>query len=133
MDFNIRPAVPADQPAIAALIAASVRGLSRADYDPRQIELSIQSVFGVDTELIADGTYFVAEAARALVGCGGWSRRRTLYGASVYGASRDSNWLDPQTEAAKIRAFFIHPDWARRGIGSAILEACERAAPSRDE
>ena len=129
MNFTLRKAVFDDKIEIEKLIAASVRGLSRDDYDAQQIELSIKTVFGVDDELIADGTYFVAENAdHKMVGCGGWSKRRTLYGASIYEQSRDSNFLDPKSDAAKIRAFFIHPDFARQGIGSLILERCEREA-----
>ena len=129
MNFTIRKATPADQTEIEKLIAESVRGLSRDDYDARQIELSIKTVFGVDTELIADETYFVAEAEDGrMAGCGGWSRRKTLYGASRYAQSRDSELLDPESDAAKIRAFFIHPDFARQGVGTLILEACEREA-----
>jgi N-acetylglutamate synthase-like GNAT family acetyltransferase len=128
--YKIRKATADDQAEIERLVAESVRGLSREDYSERQIELSIKSVFGVDTELIQDGTYFVAEAEGEIVGCGGWSKRKTLYGASRYAMSRDSAELNPQTDAAKIRAFFIHPDWARKGIGTAILKACEREAKS---
>ena len=129
MSFVIRKANTGDQPAIEKLIAESVRGLSRDDYDARQIELSIKTVFGVDTELIADETYFIAESEDGrLAGCGGWSKRKTLYGASRYEHSRDSELLDPQIDAAKIRAFFIHPEFARRGVGSLILEVCEREA-----
>jgi len=129
MDFTIRKAKISDQPALENLIAESVRGLSQDDYDARQIELSIKTVFGVDTELISDETYFVVEAEDGkIAGCGGWSKRKTLYGASVYSQSRDSELLDPETEAAKIRAFFIHPEFARKGIGTLILEACEREA-----
>ncbi|MEP6903089.1 MAG: GNAT family N-acetyltransferase [Actinomycetota bacterium] len=130
MNYSIRKATLNDQTEIESLIAASVRGLSRADYDERQIELSIKTVFGVDTELIADETYFVAEADGKIVGCGGWSKRQTLYGASVYAQSRNSAELNPKLDAAKIRAFFIHPNWARKGIGKAILERCEREAKS---
>lgn len=128
MSFTIRKATLDDQAEVERLIAESVRGLSRENYDERQIELSIKSVFGVDTELILDETYFAAETDGEIVGCGGWSKRKTLYGASVYLESRDSNLLNPKLDAAKIRAFFIHPDWARKGIGTAILEACEREA-----
>ena len=128
MSFTLRKAVLADVEEIAALIAASVRGLGSSDYSERQVELSIRSVFGVDTELIADSTYFVAQADGSVVGCGGWSKRKTLYGASNYEHSRDPEELDPKTDAAKIRAFFIHPDWARKGIGTAILDACENEA-----
>ena len=119
---------------IAALIASSVRGLATEDYNAQQIELSVRSVFGVDTELIEDGTYFAAvtdgsdDPEGRIVGCGGWSKRKTLYGASHYDESRDSVALDPATEPARIRAFFIHPDQARKGIGTAILEACENEA-----
>lgn len=130
MDFKLRKAELADVPQIKKLIADSVRGLSADDYSPRQIELSIRSVFGVDAELIQDKTYFVAEAEGRIIGCGGWSKRKTLYGASDYAHSRDSEELDPLTDAAKIRAFFIHPDWARKGIGKAILSACEDEARS---
>lgn len=130
MNFTIRKAVIEDRSEIEELIAQSVRCLSRDDYTERQIELSIKSVFGVDTDLIGDDTYFVAVADEKIVGCGGWSKRKTLYGASRYAGSRDSRELDPQTEAAKIRAFFIHPNCARKGIGTAILEACEREAES---
>lgn len=129
MSFTIRKATIDDQPAIADLIAESVRGLSQEDYDAQQIELSIKTVFGLDTELIADQTYFVVEADDGrIAGCGGWSKRKTLYGASVYSESRDSNLLDPDRDPAKIRAFFIHPDFSRKGIGTAILEACENEA-----
>lgn len=132
MDFKLRKAKPDDQAEIADLIAESVKGLSREGYTARQIELSIKSVFGVDVDLIADGTYFVAESADGkIVGCGGWSKRKTLYGASRYAESRDANLLDPKSDAAKIRAFFIHPDFARKGIGTAILDACEREAKAR--
>ena len=98
MNFLLRKATLHDQTAIERLIAASVRGLSHADYTARQIELSIGTVFGVDTELIQDGTYFVAAAGGKIVGGGGWSRRRALYGASRCASSRDSALLDPQTE-----------------------------------
>jgi GNAT superfamily N-acetyltransferase len=130
MSYALRKAVIGDKPGIEKLIEESVRGLSRADYDEQQIELSIRTVFGVDTELIADETYFVAEdlAGGKLIGCGGWSKRKTLYGASIYGQSRDSAELNPETDPARIRAFFIHPDFARKGIGKAILEICEREA-----
>ena len=113
-----------------------MRGLQAEDYTPAQIEAALKTVFGVDTQLIADGTYFVAEAHPApeahsrqpiLVGCGGWSKRKTLYGSDHW-TGREDSLLDPLRDAAKIRAFFIHPDWARRGIGSKILEACENAA-----
>lgn len=130
MSFVLRKAVSEDRSQIEDLIADSVRVLSREDYSEQQIELSIKSVFGVDAELIRDQTYFVAEADGKIVGCGGWSRRKTLYGASRYELSRNSEELNPAEDPAKIRAFFIHPDWARKGIGSAILKACEQEARS---
>jgi N-acetylglutamate synthase-like GNAT family acetyltransferase len=132
MGTRIRQAVTADIPALRALIDASVRGLQAHDYSQAQIESALATVYGVDTQLIADGTYLVAEvfpgeAPVVIAGCGGWSKRKTLYGAD-HCAGREDDLLDPHKDAAKIRAFFIHPDWARRGIGSTILEACETAA-----
>ena len=129
--ISLRLAVPADEPALHALIEASVRGLQRNDYTPEQIDGALGTLLGLDTQLVADGTYFVAEAkaacARIIVGCGGWSHRKTLFG-SDHAPVREPNFLDPAVDAAKIRAFFIHPDWARRGLGTKILEACESAA-----
>ena len=130
MDFSLRKAMPADVPALETLIEASVRGLQAQDYSPSQIESALTSVYGVDSQLIADGTYFVAQAnsaGGAIVACGGWSKRKTLYGGDVWKAREDS-LLNPQTDAAKIRAFFVHPDWVRRGIGTLLLDACEQAA-----
>jgi GNAT superfamily N-acetyltransferase len=130
VDFSLRKAVPADVPVLRALIDASVRGLQAADYSPSQIESALASVYGVDSQLIADGTYFVVQSMSAggqIVACGGWSKRKTLYGGDVWKA-REDTLLDPQTDAAKIRAFFVHPDWVRRGIGTMLLDACERAA-----
>ena len=127
MTFTIRLASEADIPELAVLIDASVRGLQAADYSPSQIEGALRAVYGVDSQLIADGTYFVVECEGVKVGCGGWSRRRTLYGGDRF-AAREDSLLDPHTEAARIRAFFVHPRWARRGIGGMVLEACERAA-----
>ncbi len=125
--MNLRLARAADIPALHALIAASVEVLQARDYSDAQRAAALSTVFGVDTQLIADGTYFVVEARDTLVGCGGWSFRRTLHG-SDHGAHRDDTQLDPARDAARIRAFFVDPAWARRGIGSLILEACEQAA-----
>ncbi len=130
--MRLRLASPDDIPAIQILIPASVRGLQKEHYSERQREGAIGSVFGVDTQLIYDGTYYVVEAAdkegkQVLAGCGGWSKRKTLYG-SDHVQGKDNAWLDPATDAARIRAFFVHPDWPRRGVGSRILEACEAAA-----
>ena len=130
MEFILRKATLDDRPAISLLIEYSARGLSREEYGDAQIEEAIKTVFGVDSELIRDGTYFVAEAEGRMVGCGGWSKRRTLFGGDQF-AERESAELDPTREAARIRAFFVHPDWARRGIGRAILERCEQEARSQ--
>ncbi|MFZ0543076.1 MAG: GNAT family N-acetyltransferase [Candidatus Sulfotelmatobacter sp.] len=131
MKIHIRKATTADIPRLREVIEASVRGLQAQDYSPAQIEGALQSVYGVDSQLITDGTYLVAEVTEAqkpeIIACGGWSKRKTLYGGDQY-ASREDSLLDPKQDAAKIRAFFVHPDWARRGIGSLILEACENAA-----
>jgi GNAT superfamily N-acetyltransferase len=116
-----------DRPALEQLIAESARGLSRPDYTDAQVEAALGSAFGVDSELIADGTYFVAEADGRLVGCGGWSRHATLFGSDAQ-PGRRSELLDPARDSARIRAFFVHPDWARRGIGRAILEKSEAEA-----
>jgi GNAT superfamily N-acetyltransferase len=131
--FRIRPAIPDDLPVLRTLIDASVRRLQAQDYTPAQMEGALTTVFGVDTQLIADGTYLVVEycptepPAPLIVACGGWSKRKTLYGADQW-SDRHDDILDPHHDAAKIRAFFIHPDWARRGIGTLLLDACENAA-----
>lgn len=129
MDYIIRKASLDDREAIEHLIAESARKLSREDYSEQQIEAALRAVFGVDTDLILDKTYFVAENCGILIGCGGWSRRRTLFGGDRF-ANREAGFLDPQRDAAKIRAFFIHPAHARQGIGRAILAACETEAAS---
>jgi GNAT superfamily N-acetyltransferase len=137
MTTRIRLAEACDIPMLRELIAASVRGLQLGDYSAAQLEGALRTVYGVDTQLISDGTYFAADemassdagssGAALLVGCGGWSKRKTLYGGDQF-AGREDSLLDPAKDAAKIRAFFVHPDWARRGIGGLILEACEAAA-----
>ena len=126
-DYIIRKATLADRSNIQALIESSARGLSQEDYSEEQIEAAIEGIFGVDTDLIRDGTYFVAEASGVLVGCGGWSKRRNLFGGDRY-QNREVGLLDPSTEPAKIRAFFVHPDWARKGIAKNILFLCESEA-----
>jgi GNAT superfamily N-acetyltransferase len=123
----LRKATPADIPLIEALIARSARGLSADDYRPSQVESALRGAFGVDTQLLSDQTYFVVEEDGRLVGCGGWSYRSTLFGSDAR-AGRDSSALDPRTQAAKIRAFFVDPASARRGIGSMLLEHCENEA-----
>lgn len=138
--FELRPATEEDIPAVDALIEASVRGLQAGDYSQSQIEGALGTVLGLDTQLIRDGTYFVAEAAesgellnknsetrKCLAGCGGWSKRRTLFGADR-GPGREPELLDPVTDAAKVRAIFVHPKFARRGLGTLILAHVEEAA-----
>ena len=124
MAYTIRTARLDDRDTIQELIAASARGLSQTDYSNDQIEAAISDVFGVDTSLITDGTYFVAERDGKLIACGGWSKRKTLFGGDQF-ATRDATKLNPHSEPAKIRAFFVHPDWARKGIAQAILSRCE--------
>jgi ribosomal protein S18 acetylase RimI-like enzyme len=145
-EFRVRQARLEEKPILQLLVAASVRELSREEYSTEQIAAALQTVFGVDSELIQDGTYFVVETNTnnldsdnsdnsdnnninqpAIVACGGWSRRKTLFGGDQF-AARESQLLDPQHDAAKIRAFFVHPDWARRGIGTLLLAHCEHAA-----
>ncbi|HEV7613557.1 MAG TPA: GNAT family N-acetyltransferase [Steroidobacteraceae bacterium] len=127
MAIVLRKARLVDVPEIEALIARSARVLSTEHYRPAQIEGALRGAFGVDTQLLADQTYFVAEQDGQLVGCGGWSFRSTLFGGDAR-TDRDSSMLDPRTQAAKIRAFFVDPASARRGIGSALLEHCENQA-----
>ena len=129
-DFQIRPAVSADIPVLREVIDGSVRRLQAADYTPSQIDSALRTVFGVDSQLIDDGTYLVVQTQAdgpIIVACGGWSKRKTLFGGDRW-RDRQDDLLDPHTDAAKIRAFFIHPDWARRGIGTMLLDACEAAA-----
>jgi N-acetylglutamate synthase-like GNAT family acetyltransferase len=131
MNFLVRKATTNDVPRLREIIEASVRELQANDYSRAQIEGALKSVYGVDSQLIADGTYLVAEepteTGSEIVACGGWSKRKTLYGGDQY-SGREDSLLDPARDAAKIRAFFVHPQWARRGIGSLILQACEEAA-----
>lgn len=124
--FALRLATTADIPALQALIAQSVRVLQAGDYTPRQMEGALGTVFGVDSQLIADGTYFVVMCGSDLAGCGGWSRRGTLFGGDS-AAKREDTLLDPRRDAARIRAFFVHPLHARRGAGRLLMRACETA------
>ncbi|HTO07384.1 MAG TPA: GNAT family N-acetyltransferase [Myxococcota bacterium] len=125
--LRVRLATGDDLPALRALIPRSVRGLSRPHYSDAQIEASIVHVFGPDTQLIADGTYFVVLAGERIVACGGWSRRRTLYGGDQHKGESDP-LVDPALEPARIRAFFVDPDFSRRGLGTRLMNACLEAA-----
>lgn len=122
----MRIATEDDVPAIEALIAASMKVLLPKFLDAKQVARSDESM-GVDGLLVADGTYFLVFSGDALAGCGGWSRRRTLYGGDET-VGRDDRLADPACEAAKIRAMYTHPDFVRRGIGRMLLEAGEKAA-----
>ncbi len=124
----IRRARMDERDAIKQLIDESTRRLSRDHYSDTQIDAAIANVFGVDTSLIEDGTYFVAESEGVLVGCGGWSRRKALFGSDEFSSSRDTGYLDPASDFARIRAFFVHPDHSRKGIARAILARCEDEA-----
>ena len=124
--FTLRLATPADAPAIEALIARSVHGLQAADYTQAQRDAAVGQVFLVDHGLIEDGTYFVVDANVELAGAGGWSTRRALHGGHVHGDTGER--IDPAADPARIRAYFVHPDFARKGVGSMILKACEEAA-----
>jgi N-acetylglutamate synthase-like GNAT family acetyltransferase len=124
---EVRLAREEDIPALEELISLSVRGLQGSHYSAAQMDAAIGSVFGVDRQLIRDRTYFVVEDETTLAGCGGWSKRKTLFGSDHHAATRDDAELDPRQDAARIRAFFVHPTYARRGVGRAILQACEEA------
>jgi len=124
---ELRLATTADLPALRALIERSARELSVGFYTPAQIEGALVHVFGVDTQLIADGTYYVIADAGSIAAAGGWSRRRTLFGGDQMKDAADP-LLDPATEPARIRAFFVHPQWTRRGLARQLFDACATAA-----
>lgn len=124
--FSLRPACEADIPTLERLIPLSVRGLQAATYTPAQMEAALGPVFGVDRQLIRDGTYFVVEFGKLIVGCGGWSRRNAVFGGDRARKGEDA-LLDPAQDPARIRAFFVHPDFVRRGIGRMLLTRCEEA------
>jgi GNAT superfamily N-acetyltransferase len=131
MHTTIRLAKFEDIPPLNQLIARSVRELSVGHYTSAQIESALKYVFGVDTQLIVDGTYYVAEINSVMVGCGGWSKRNTLYGGDQHKDTEDP-LLDPVKDAARIRAFFVHPEHSRKGIGRFIINFCEEAAKLND-
>lgn len=128
--YHLRLATAADVAALEALIDASVRGLGPGYYTPAEIDAGLRFVFGVDTQLVADGTYYLIERDGTPVACGGWSGRRTLFGGDRH-KSGDDEALDPGAEPARIRAFFVHPAHARRGLARRLWEACLAAAVAR--
>ncbi|MBI3789658.1 MAG: GNAT family N-acetyltransferase [Gemmatimonadetes bacterium] len=153
MSVRTRPATADEIPALQALIVRSARDLSVGYYTAEETAAAIRFVFGVDSQLVRDGSYIVAEVDGRLAGCGGWSKRRTLYGGDQRpvdggavahaatarptpdadapahaGSAADADLLDPAVDAARIRAFFVAPEAARQGVGRAILSACEGAA-----
>jgi GNAT superfamily N-acetyltransferase len=140
MNVSIRLATIEDVPGLQSLIRDSVRSLSAEYYSPTQIASSLSQIFGVDTQLIMDGTYFIAEVEGQVAGSGGWSKRKTLFGGDQAKADggefllnspttpTSDSLLDPATDAARIRAFYVHPDRSRKGIASLILKSCEEAA-----
>ena len=126
MGWTLRLANDGDIPELETLIERSVRELQAADYSAAQMDGALGSVFGVDRQLIRDETYFVVEQEGAIIVCGGWSKRQSLFGSDAARAAEDA-LLDPLQDAARLRAFFVHPEHARRGLGRAILLACEAA------
>lgn len=129
MSYEIREATLQDRDTLKTLITRSARQLGAQDYTAEQIEGALRGAFGVDTQLIQDGTYFVVESDGQIIGCGGWSRRRTLFGGDSH-TERSADELDPCVEPGKIRAFFVAPEYARKGIGTLILKHCEDDARS---
>jgi GNAT superfamily N-acetyltransferase len=133
MSFHLQVATTSDIPRIRELIAASVRAL-QVEYSPEQRAAALATIFTVDSQLVADGTYLLAFSEGSeigdvrLAGCGGWSRRKTLYGGDHQVEAIVADLLDPARDAAKIRAIFVHPDFARMGLGSLLLQAAEQAA-----
>ena len=126
-NLSIRIALVNDIPKMQELICLSARKLSVKHYSEAQIQAAIDDVFGVDSDLVEDQTYFIVEQNGAMAACGGWSKRKTLYGGDQYG-ERDSGFLNPSTDRAKIRAFFVHPDFAGQGVGELLLLHCENEA-----
>src|SRR5262245_18684278 len=128
MPYRLRNAMHEDEVAIAGLIPRSIRALGANDYTPAELERALGGPLSRDTILIRDQTYFVIMSGEGdVVACGGWSRRRTLFGSDARG-DRDDSWLDPAKDAAKIRAFFVDPAHARRGLGRILLDHCEAEA-----
>jgi GNAT superfamily N-acetyltransferase len=128
MNIQVRLATMADTPALEKLIRDSVANLSAGFYTDTQIESGLSYIFGVDTQLILDETYFIAEIDHTIAGSGGWSKRETLFGGDQFKSGERDRLLDPANEAARLRAFYVHPRWSRRGVGSRVLMECENAA-----
>jgi GNAT superfamily N-acetyltransferase len=126
--IKIRVANINEVESLNGLISISARELSQDLYSKQEIEGAIQYVFGVDTELVSDMTYFIIEKNGEIAGCGGWSKRKTLFGGNQFSKREEDVYLDPSKDAAKIRAFFIHPKFARQGLGSMLLKHCEQEA-----
>lgn len=126
--WNTRLATLDDVDVLKSLISESGRVLNSGDYSPQQVASLLKYAHGVDTQLIHDGTYFVVCEGETPIGCGGWSRRATLMGGDQHKGETPDPLLDPATDAARIRAFFVHPNWARKGVGSHLLQMCEQAA-----
>jgi len=124
--FTSRLALPQDMPALKQLMTAAIRELLPQFLSPEKVEASF-AVMGVDSQLIEDGTYFILEEDGVMAGCGGWSRRATLFGHN-HTAGRDSRLLDPKSEPARVRAMYTAPGFVRRGVGRQILQLCEAAA-----
>lgn len=127
MEIEVRVIGLEEVGVVTALIGASVRGL-QVEYTEGQREAALRTVFTVDTRLVGDGGYYGAFAGERLVGCGGWSGRRTLYGGDAQVEKIEADRLDPKVDAAKIRAIFVDPAFARMGIGGRLLEAAEEGA-----
>jgi len=125
--FTINPAKIEETSQLQSLIEKSVKGLSINYYTEQQIESALIHVFGVDSQLIIDQTYYIVRDADKIAGCGGWSKRKTLFGGDQT-KGREDPLLNPLTDAARIRAFFVHPDWARKGVGTALLNFCTDGA-----
>jgi GNAT superfamily N-acetyltransferase len=127
MDIQFRTARAEDISALRELIPLAADALSQGYYTDQQIRSAITHIFGVDSQLVTDQTYYVAVAGSQIVACGGWSKRSTLFGGDQM-KGEDDDFLDPARDSARIRAFFVHPEWARRGIGRRLIEMSEDAA-----
>lgn len=126
----LRLAKEAEIPELESLIRDSVWTLQVEDYTPKQIEGALGTVYGIDRNMVRDGTYFVLEIEGEIAACGGWSARKTPFGGD-HSPEKDDSFLDPEVDAARVRAFFVRPQFARRGIGTKLFEACRKAAGAR--